>query len=172
MAQIITFPGNEPSGDLTLVEVVQLLYHEEKMRPELISILKPIPDIAIEYVTLHENQRGVFEKFRKEYPKYLTGTGDGCGIKYLEDKNRIASLARKTRFTYQFLSFFEHYLKCEDRKFNSAYIARNPQLNEIFPHQGHNLMQNLRHSPWNLDEIASLAAQMRPEIRAYYRPIT
>lgn len=157
-----------------ITALFSVLSEEERVRSQLTSVLRKYPSLIKNYLSLNDWEREEFEEFRKRYPAYLTGEGDGCGIQYLSAPlrddlgialnkgfNRVVSIAVKCRWSNQLLEIFNSYMKNKrEERFNNSYISS--------ARKGRNLLQNVRKS-WFTDmgEVVNLAAQVEPDILRY-----
>ncbi len=159
----------------TIVDVLSVRAEEERIRPEVTDIFGRIPSLLADYLLLNERNKQKIDRTRLKYPDYLNGEGSSYDINYLASVGNKSSalLARKCRWTYQLLKFYEFYKEHgEGKRFNQHYITHDPELKEVYGNAGYNLVQNIRKSyEISMEIIVELAGEVEPKIcTAYLAP--
>ncbi len=130
---------------------------EGAVQERLGRILNPFPTLHQQYSALPSNRRSAFEAFACQYPYYLEGVNYGDCIRALDDTPDLQRLARQYRFAHQLVRFFDEYTgEGNEERFSAGYLRQESR--------GRTLLQNLRNNGFSFDELARIAAEMRPEL--------
>ena len=165
------------------ITTLEILNKEVLIRPKMLEVFGKFPSLLVDYFTLQDINRQLLDDFRRRYPRFFEGSGDGCGVKYLVDQyitgpnvipaprggQHVADLARKCRWSNQLLKIFDFYRsKTPEATFNNAYIGRRPEARKKFGGMGYNIIQNTRNGFMTVDDIVEIAAEAEPDVKDAY----
>ncbi len=146
------------------------LLEEERLRPELIQLFDA-PALTEEYLSLSPDRKDQLESFRKRYPKFMLGEGDGYPAFSLRSKPEIGEIAWKVRLKNQFLIVFDHYLENHQERytFNRTYVRENKELRADLGTIGNCMINQALKIFGDVEDIVQLAACNRPEIMEHWK---
>ncbi len=141
-----------------------------------------------EFEAFSEEQKQVLYDFDERYPEYLVGKGNGHPIRSLtrrenkpyNDGDReglsnainVTQFARKTRWSYQLLKIYDHYLEHDSVGvlFNQNYIANDPGVYNTFGGMGAAIIANLRRQEGfsNVQMVVDIVASVKSSIAQDY----
>ncbi|NQV91518.1 hypothetical protein HQ489_03510 [Candidatus Woesearchaeota archaeon] len=193
---LIQLPQRKKAGTTSLLNqrdhhvvkcTLEALGKEQTLRPQLVDVLLGYSSLLSEYLLFDDPHKEKLELFRQRHPLYLSGHGEGTGIKYLNPSAPLNSLfgvfssppsrqypvlihlAKKCRFAHQLEMVFDYYCQSNSqRKFTKSYITHDLEVSKKIKRMGYNLIQNIRHSDSSLDDIVGIVAQKHPLIHEFY----
>lgn len=176
-AQIIPFPKREKEHDPlesvrtlpqeSLADLLVALGKEERIRPEMVALFKPVPLLLTEYLLIPDNNKNALALFYKSNNGYFQGRGYGDAIRNLGNQypngvKNAANIARKYRLAHYLAAAYDKYqMQQSDEAFNRAYVEKQEDGQAFFA--------TIKNNHLDITNIIAIASELRPDILQDYQ---
>lgn len=164
-----------PESDISLV--VAEVMKELTERPRLVEELGKFPKVLQRYLLLEEGQKKRLMEFHQRYDHFLPGQETADCVRFFQANQWYGNfdlapegVARRCRYANQLLGLFDFYLEQGEGKFTRGYMLDAASYRGGST-VGLRLVKAVNHpnSRITMEEMVGIVADVRPEIKVYYR---